>query len=496
MTKTALISVTDKSKLADFAKKLADLGYEIISTGGTHKELKAAGVKFLKKVEELTGFPEIMDGRVKTLHPKIFGGILADRSKANHLEQAKANQIPLIDLVVCNLYNFSQRPGAENIDIGGVSLLRAAAKNFQDVLVICDPDDYEEALVKLDDLEFRKKMAQKAFAHTAAYDKMIADYFGGGESLNLSFEKVCDLRYGENPHQRAKLFRERGTAKTSGIIGAQVLHGKELSYNNILDADAAVNLIREFNGPAAAVIKHTNPCGAATDEDINQAFIKAYAADSLSAFGGVIILNRKCTQEIAGAINKVFAELVIAPDFEAEALKILKQKKNIRLLKVQGTRNKEQGIKDYRKIIGGILEQDYDNSRIEEKDLKFVTQLKPSSEEIQDLLFAWAVAKHVKSNAVVFVKDKVTVGIGAGQMSRVDAVELAVKKAGQAEKLQGAVVASDGFFPFRDSVDKLAGFAIKSIIQPGGSIKDEEVIQAADEAGISMVFTGIRALKH
>ena len=501
---TALISVTDKSKLADFAKKLADLGYEIISTGGTYKELKAAGVKSLKKVEEITGFPEIMDGRVKTLHPKIFGGILADRSKTDHLEQAKANQIPLIDLVVCNLYNFRQKPGAENIDIGGVSLLRAAAKNHKHVLVICDPDDYEEALIKLNDLKFRKKMAQKAFNQTAAYDTMIADYLIGQESLHLDFEKVYDLRYGENPHQQARLFRERGTDKALGIIGAEVLHGKQLSYNNILDADAAVNLIMEFDEPAAAVLKHTNPCGVATDENISQAFARAYAADSLSAFGGIIILNRQCNKEIAEEINKIFAEIVMAPDFEAEALKILKQKKNIRLLKMQGTRNpstslgtgKEQGIKDYRKIIGGILEQDYDNSRLEEKDLKFVTQLKPSPEEIQDLLFAWAVAKHVKSNAVVFVKDKVTVGIGAGQMSRVDAVELAVKKAGGVENLQGAVVASDGFFPFRDSIDKLADFEIKSIIQPGGSIRDKEVIEAADKLGISMGFTAIRAFKH
>jgi phosphoribosylaminoimidazolecarboxamide formyltransferase/IMP cyclohydrolase len=501
---TALISVTDKSKLADFAKKLAGLGYEIISTGGTYKELEQSKIKNLKKIEEITGFPEIMDGRVKTLHPKIFGGILADRNKAGHLEQAKTNQIPLIDLVVCNLYNFSQKPGIENIDIGGVTLLRAAAKNYEHVTVVCDVDDYEKVLDKLaknEDLRsFRKEMAAKAFNLTAAYDRMIADYLAGTECLHLDFEKVYDLRYGENPHQQAKFYKELRIKNNelSGVAEAEILHGKQLSYNNILDADSALNLISEFDAPTAAVLKHTNPCGVATDPDINLAFKKAYAADSLSAFGGVIVLNRICTLPIAEEINKVFAEIVLAPDFEAEALKVLKQKKNIRLLKFNNIQHSKHNfqIKDYRKIIGGILEQDYDNSRLEEKDLKFVTKIKPSEAEIKDLLFAEAVVKHVKSNAVVFAKDGVTLGIGAGQMSRVDAMELAIKKAGRAEKLRGAVAASDGFFPFRDSIDKLADFAIKSIIQPGGSIRDKEVIEAADELGISMVFTAIRAFKH
>lgn len=514
--KKALISVSDKQGITNLAKSLVVAGYEIISTGGTFEVLKKANLKNLKKVEEITGFPEIMDGRVKTLHPKIFGGILADRSKSSHLKEAKANQIPLIDLVVCNLYPFDQEPSIENIDIGGVTLLRAAAKNYEHVTVVCNPEDYEEVLLKLKApasanasagkqnlklktndrlIEFRKKMAEKAFSHTAQYDAMIADYFSDGKNLNLHFEKLYDLRYGENPHQSARFYKEvrSGKLEAGSIVNAEVLHGKELSFNNILDADAALNLISEFEEPAAAVIKHTNPCGVATDKNINDAFKNAYQADAMSAFGGVIILNRPCTKEIAESINKVFAELVIAPEFNKGALEILKQKKNIRLLKV-GSLKSEVGMKDYKKVVGGILEQDYDNKQITEKYLKIVSQEKPTKSQINDLLFAWKVAKHVKSNAIVIAKGGTTLGIGAGQMSRIESVDIAVKK-GQG-KLKGAVVASDGFFPFKDSVDKLAKFGILSIIQPGGSVKDKEVIGAANEHGISMVFTGVRAFRH
>ncbi len=503
----ALISVSNKEALKELALGLEKLRWEIISTGGTFKFLQEAKIKNLRTIEELTGFPEIMDGRVKTLHPKIFGGILADRAKPGHLKEAKANGIELIDLVVCNLYPFAQivaksnvsaEEAIENIDIGGVSLIRAAAKNYQSVLIVVDPQDYEEVLQKIKDNELsdlKKKLFQKAFEHTAVYDRTIADYFSKARNLNLSLEKISDLRYGENPHQRASWYKEPGFAG-SGIVNAEILHGKELSYNNILDADGALALIKEFNQPAAAIIKHTNPCGCAVATDINEAFVKAYAADSLSAFGGVIIINRPCTITIAQAINKVFAELVIAPEFDDEALKVLRQKKNIRLLKAGDLKVKDKGLrfKDYRKVIGGWLEQDYNNHQLSEQDFKVVTKKNPDQQTVKDLLFAWQVVKHVKSNAIVLAKDGVTVGIGAGQMSRVESVEIAIKKADT--NIKDSVCASDAFFPFRDSIDKLAQFGVQSIVQPGGSIKDDEVIASADEKGLSMVFTGIRAFKH
>lgn len=506
-TMRALISVSDKTGLKEFAQGLAKLGWEIVSTGGTFKFLKEAGIKKLKKVEDLTEFPEIMDGRVKTLHPKIFGGILADRSKPSHLADAKKNKIELIDLVVCNLYpfaetvakpNVSTEEAIENIDIGGVSLIRAAAKNYESVLIIVNPGDYDEVLRQLmaDDLrDLKKKLFQGAFEHTAIYDRTIADYFSDSQNINLPLEKISDLRYGENPHQQASWYKEPGFTG-SGIVNAQILHGKELSYNNILDADGALALIKEFDQPAAAVIKHTNPCGCAVSEDITDAFVKAYAADSLSAFGGVIAINRPCTVKIAEEINKVFAELVIAPEFEDEALNILKRKKNIRLIKAGdlGVKVQSSRIKDYRKLFGGWLEQDYNTHQLSAKDFKVVTKKSPDSQTIKDLLFAWQVVKHVKSNAIVLVKDGVTIGIGAGQMSRVESVEIAIKKAG--DKIKGCVCASDAFFPFRDSIDKLAQFGVQSIVQPGGSIKDDEVIASADEKGLCMVFTGVRAFKH
>ena len=509
----ALISAYNKEGVIEFAQGLESLGWEIISTGGTYNLLKQAGLKNLKKVEEITGFPEIMNGRVKTLHPKIHGGLLADRAVPGHLAQAKKNQIGMIDLVAVNLYPFketisragvTEQEAIENIDIGGPSMIRSAAKNFQHVYTVVDPDDYQEVISQLSlksekSIEFRRKLAVKAFSLTQAYDLMISNYFSGGKALSLNFTKAGDLRYGENPHQRARLYKEAGISnRMEGIIGAEILHGKELSYNNIIDADSALSLIVEFAEPAAAVIKHTNPCGCAVAQDINRAFKKAYAADAKSAFGGVIVLNRACTKEIAESINKVFAELVIATDYEDQALKILKQKKNVRLLKIEDKRLKNlkqrSNLKDYKKIIGGILEQDIDDKIITEKDLKYVTPVKPSKSQLKDLLFAWKVAKHVKSNAIVITKNGVTIGIGAGQMSRVDSVEIAVQKGG--DKISGAALASDAFFPFRDSLDKLAQSGVKSVIQPGGSINDNEVIQACKENKISMVFTGFRAFRH
>ncbi|MFA6304839.1 MAG: bifunctional phosphoribosylaminoimidazolecarboxamide formyltransferase/IMP cyclohydrolase [Patescibacteria group bacterium] len=501
----ALISVSDKTGLQELAKGLEKMHCEIISTGGTFNFLQEAGIKKLTKVEDFTSFPEIMEGRVKTLHPKIFGGILADRAKANHLQDAIDNKIELIDLVVCNLYPFAQtaaKSGAtqeeiiENIDIGGVSLIRAAAKNFESVLVVVDSADYQEVLEKLkqDDLaDLKKRLFQKAFEHTASYDRAIADYFSQQQNLNLSFEKISDLRYGENPHQVASWYKEPDFSGSS-IVNAQILHGKELSYNNIMDADSALNLIGEFDLPAAAVIKHSNPCGCAVAKNITDAFVRAYQADSLSAFGGVIVLNRKCNDEIAGEINKVFAEIVIAPDYDEDALEILKQKKNIRIVKTNVNQKVDAPSQDYRRIKGGLLVQDHDNRQLVEADLKVMTQKNPSSQQLADLLFAWQVVRHVKSNAIALVKDGVTVGIGAGQMSRVDSTDIALKKAG--DKVKGSVCASDAFFPFRDSIDKLADLGVQSIVQPGGSIKDTEVIAAADEHEMSMVFTGVRAFNH
>ena len=496
----ALISVFNKEGVIELVQSLSVLGWEIISTGGTYKLLAEAGIKNLKAVAKVSGFPEILDGRVKTLNPQIHGGILADRSQASHLKDLKNQAIEPIDLVAVNLYPFketvsrlgvSEAEAIANIDIGGVAMIRAAAKNYQHVYVVVDPVDYQEVAGRLDqnELDFKRKLAAKAFAYTKDYDQAVAGYFAGATELFLNFKKVRELRYGENPHQRACLYQDSG----QGIVGAEVLHGKELSYNNLVDGDSAFNLIREFGWPAAAVLKHTNPCGCAVAENIDQAYAKAYGADALSAFGGVIVLNRGCTVAIAEAINQVFAEMVIAPAYEVQALDILRQKKNIRILRVNLTLPLLES-KDYKKIVGGILQQDFDRQAVTEKDLKAVNEILPTKNQLQDLLFGWSVVRHVKSNAVVLAKDGLTVGIGAGQMSRVDAVEIALRKAGvQAE---GAVAASDAFFPFRDSLDKLAQNGVKSVIQPGGSLRDAEVIQACSEHKMSMVFTGFRAFRH
>jgi len=515
--KLALISVYNKTGIIEFAKGLELLNYEIIASGGTYELLKKNHIIRLKKVEQITDFPEIMNGRVKTLHPKIYGGLLADRNNIEHMNHAKENRIGLIDLVVCNLYPFqetvsragvTEQEARENIDIGGSAMIRAAAKNCQYVYAVTDPGDYQKVLgsLRADNQKFRKELAQQAFAYTAKYDEAISNYFSGNQNLDLHFKKISELRYGENPHQPAALYR-RDDLKTkvhqpAGVINAELLHGKKLSYNNILDADSALALIQEFSQPAAAVIKHTNPCGLAIGPDIASAFIKAYQADSQSAFGGIIVLNRQCNKEIAAKINQVFAEAVLAPDFEPAALKILEQKKNIRLIKLDSlsplsqlsVKSVKSTDKEYRFIKGGVLEQEEDNHRLLAAALRCVTKKKPTAAIIKDMLFAWPILKHVKSNAVILVKNGVTVGIGAGQMSRVDSVALALIKAGK--KSRGAVAASDSFFPFRDSVDKLAKSGVKCIIQQGGSIKDDEVITAANEQGLIMVFTGVRAFKH
>ena len=504
--KRALISVSDKTGILELAKELNKLGVEIISTGGTAKTLSEAGIT-VNEISQFTGFPEIMDGRVKTLHPLVHGGILGLRDK--HADIAKEQNIRWIDLVVVNLYPFSQtiqKPGVseeeviENIDIGGPSMIRSAAKNIGWVGVAVDPTDYSTLIEEIKTqgglaYETRKKLSAKAFAHTAQYDAIIADHFKTEkfpDKLTLTFNKYYDLRYGENPHQAACAYKQPNNNAVN-ILNARIIQGKQLSYNNFMDADGALNLIREFSEPACAVIKHTNPCGAATGTDITEVFKRAYNADALSAFGGIITLNRTCTTAIAEEIAKVFAEIVIAPDYEDGALAILAAKKNLRLLAVGKIEPLHDQLK-FRYLNGGMLLQDTDLKIINESDLKIVTKRAPNANEISSALFAWKVLKHIKSNAILIAKDNTTLGVGAGQVSRVDSVDIAIKKAG--DKITDSILASDAFFPFRDSIDKIAAAGIKTIIQPGGSIKDADVIAACDEHGIAMMFTGTRCFNH
>jgi phosphoribosylaminoimidazolecarboxamide formyltransferase/IMP cyclohydrolase len=402
---------------------------------------------------------------------------------------------------VVNLYPFETKPGIENIDIGGPTMVRAAAKNHAYVAIVVDPKDYSKIIQELKEageikLDTKKELAQKAFSHTGYYDSLIANWLNKEnkftEEISFGYRKAYEMRYGENPHQAACFYQEPNIPEPC-VATAKVLQGKQLSYNNIMDADAALNVVRDFTEPACAVIKHANPCGASIDKDIIKAFKQAYNADSLSAFGGIIALNRECNKEIAGEISKVFAEIVIATKFSPEALEILAKKKNLRLLEA-GELKRAGKIRDMRKVVGGLLIQDLDRLIIEEKDLKVVTKTQPTKEQIAEMLFAWKVIKYVKSNAIILTKNNTTVGIGCGQVSRVDATDIAIRKAG--DNIQGCVLASDAFFPFRDSIDKIASTGIKAIIQPGGSVRDEEVIKACDEAGIAMVFTGYRAFKH
>ena len=505
MSRRALLSVSDKTGIVEFARGLADLGFEIVSSGGTASAIADAGIP-VKKVSEITGAPEILDGRVKTLHPKIHGGILADRRKQDHVDQLDAQDITAIDLVVCNLYPFektvaepdvSEDDAVEQIDIGGPAMVRAAAKNFQSVAVVVDPGRYEAVLSELRDqgevsLETRRALALQAFQHTAAYDAAISTYLAGEQTfpqrLLVAGRKVADLRYGENPHQSAAFYWSG--SEPAGLAAAEQLHGKELSYNNILDTDAAWKLVLDLEGPAAAIIKHSNPCGVAEAATLEEAYQLALECDRTSAFGGIVALSRPCDVETATAMSEIFTEVVIAPGFDDDALEVLQAKKNLRLLRATRDLPIEP---DIRRVAGGFLLQSPDPSDSAE-DAKVVTKAEPTDEQWEDLRFAWVVAKHVKSNAIVLAKDRVAVGVGAGQMSRVESTKLAAMRAG--DRAQGTACASDAFFPFRDGLDAAVEAGAIAVIQPGGSVRDDEVIAAADEHGIPMVFTGRRHFRH
>ena len=501
----ALLSVSDKSGIVDFARGIVDLGFEIVSSGGTASALAQAGIPVMK-VAEVTGAPEILGGRVKTLHPKIHGGILADRRKESHIRELDEQQITPIELVVCNLYPFertvadpsvTEDDAVEQIDIGGPAMVRAAAKNFHSVAILVNPHSYDMVLDELQQngevsVELRRALALEAFRHTAAYDSVIANYIAGQDispdCLVLSSDKVMDLRYGENPHQDAAFYRAAGVA--TGIAAADQVHGKELSYNNILDTDAAWGLVSELDGTAAVIIKHSNPCGAAIGSSVQDAYAKALECDRTSAFGGIVALNRPCDAATAAAIADIFTEVVIAPGFEDEALRILTGKKNLRILRA--TDRKGRGI-NIRSVSGGLLVQSSDPPD-DLENLKVVTRAEPTDEQWTDLRFAWVVAKHTKSNAIVLAKDRIAVGVGAGQMNRLESTELAARRAGARAK--GTVCASDAFFPFRDGLDAAVAAGATAVIQPGGSVRDDEVIAAADEHGIPMVFTGRRHFRH
>jgi len=512
----ALISVSDKTGLVEFAQGLQALGVEILSTGGTARLLREAGLA-VREVSDYTGFPEILDGRVKTLHPKIHGGILALRENEAHARQLAEQGIEFIDLVVVNLYPFEEtiaRPqvtleeALENIDIGGPTLLRAAAKNYRDVLVVCNPHHYDEVLEELRSQgglvseQLRARLALDVFRHTAHYDALIADYLEKQFEMeerpfprlvNLRLEKVQNLRYGENPHQAACFYREPGRER-NGIVGALQLQGRELSYNNLLDTDAAWELVLEFSEPTVALIKHNNPCGVASAETLVQAYQEALACDPVSAFGSVVALNRSVDEATAQEMADLFIEVIIAPGFEEEALKILQRKENLRLLTMEHATRLEGTGWEIRRVGNGFLVQERDRQALAPEDWRVVTQRTPTAEELAALQFGWKVVKHVRSNAIVLVQGRKTVGIGAGQMSRVDAARLAVTKAG--DRVPGSVMASDAFFPFRDSIDEAAAAGVRAIVEPGGSVRDQECIDAANEHGMAMVFTGIRHFRH
>lgn len=512
--KRAVISVSDKSGIVDFAKELAATGVDIISTGGTYKLLKENGIK-VTEVSDVTGFPEMLDGRVKTLHPKVHAGILARRDIPDHMAAIKDKGIEPIDMVIINLYPFKQtvlKEGVqfedivENIDIGGPSMIRAAAKNYESVAVVTDPKQYPEILEQLKtkgelSLELHQKLMADAFVATANYDAMIAsqmkERFIGKfpDSFPIPLEKVQDLRYGENPNQSAAFYKDPFTPGPT-VAKAECLWGKELSYNNILDLDKALDICMDFERPTAVVMKHTNPCGLASADTIFEAFETAYNVDPLSAFGCVICLNRPCTKECAEMISKYFVEAVLCPDFEEGAVEIMEAKKNIRLLRTNCPIGPSERVREYKmkKVQGGMLIQTDEDVVVDPKNLKVITKRAPTEEEIHSLLFAWKLAKHVTSNAVVYVRGERAVGIGAGQMSRVDSAKIATMKAN--EPTEGCVMASDAFFPFRDGVDEAAKAGVTAIIQPGGSIRDQEVIDAANEHNIAMVFTGCRVFRH
>jgi phosphoribosylaminoimidazolecarboxamide formyltransferase/IMP cyclohydrolase len=510
----AILSVTDKTGLVDFAKKLSSLNVELISTGGTAKLLRDSGIT-VKDISDLTGFPEMLDGRVKTLHPKVHGGILHRREDASHRAAVAQHGIQPIDMVVVNLYAFEKtaaKPGVkldeliENIDIGGPSMIRSAAKNFQDVAVVTSPADYEAIAQEMTQsggmlsAATKWRLAQKAFATTSAYDSAIASTLEGvshdrpvepasgfSQNLRLFFSKNLDLRYGENPHQKAAMYSD---GSGTGVANSRQIQGKELSYNNIVDLQAAWDLAQEFDEPMCAIIKHTNPCGAATGKTLVEAYTKALECDPVSAFGGVIGVNRAIDGPAAEEMAKLFLEVIAAPSFDEAAKGKFAAKKNLRLVEITNTPQKWV----LKNISGGILLQDADVRSLEESDLKVVSKRQPTTEEKRALLFAWKVCKHVKSNAIVYVRDGQTVGVGAGQMSRVDSCKVGAMKA--VLPLKGTVAASDAFFPFPDGVEEIAKVGATAIIQPGGSVRDQDVIDAADRLGLAMIFTGVRHFRH
>ena len=517
--KQALISVSDKTGIIEFAQALGQCGVTILSTGGTAKELKSAGIDVIE-VSDYTGFPEILDGRVKTLHPKIHAGILAKRDLPAHMSIMEKMSLPTIELVVVNLYPFSDtiakissslEEAIENIDIGGPTMVRAAAKNYKNVAVVTDPEDYPSLLneIRSNDCtvsqERRFHLACKAFSHTAAYDSVISNYLSGISSdgqqkifpanLNFNFKVAQELRYGENPHQKAAFYRDLSSAVPGSLANYTQLQGKEISYNNIADADAAWECVKTFDSPACVIVKHANPCGVAVADNLLTAYKTAFATDPTSAFGGIIAFNRVLDGVTAEAVIKQFVEVVIVPGITNAAKQFLAQKKNVRVLILQ--LKEGNNILDFKRVGGGLLVQEPDNLNIDTSHLKVVTKVQPTQHEMQDLLFAWRVAKFVKSNAIVFCLNGQTLGIGAGQMSRVDSARIASIKAQNSELiLAGSVVASDAFFPFRDGLDVVVRAGAKAIIQPGGSMRDEEVIAAADEHGVTMVFTNTRHFRH
>ncbi|WP_454192543.1 bifunctional phosphoribosylaminoimidazolecarboxamide formyltransferase/IMP cyclohydrolase [Paenibacillus sp. Marseille-Q7038] len=512
--KRALVSVSDKTGIVDFCRELSNLGVEIISTGGTSSLLSKEGIPVIG-ISDVTGFPEIMDGRVKTLHPAVHSGLLAVRDNEEHQKQMKDLGLDYIDLVVVNLYPFqetiakpdvSYEDAIENIDIGGPTMLRSAAKNHAFVSVVVDANDYSQVLAEVREqgdttLETRKQLAAKVFRHTASYDALISDYLSNvngdplPERYTVTYEKIQDLRYGENPHQQAAFYRKPLAAQGT-LTTAEQIHGKELSYNNINDANAALQIVKEFEEPAVVAVKHMNPCGVGTGESIYQAYMKAYSADPTSIFGGIVAANRIIDADTAAKLSEIFLEIVLAPDFTEEALQILTKKKNIRLLKMGEFSSAKERTSQFvvTSIDGGMVVQQSDVDSVDAADLQVVTDRAPSEEELKQLLFGWKVVKHVKSNAIVLASDNMTVGVGAGQMNRVGAAKIALEQA--ADKAKGAILASDAFFPMGDTVELAAKHGITAIIQPGGSIKDEESIKAANENGIAMVFTGVRHFKH
>ena len=502
----ALISVFDKTGLDKLAKEFVSRGIEIISTGGSAKFLRDKDIK-VTDVSDYTNFPEIMDGRVKTINPLVEGGILGLRDK--HDKDAKDNNIKWIDIVICNLYPFSetiskndcdQALALENVDIGGPTMIRSAAKNVGWVTVIVDPNDYDYLLENITDeneidFDSRSFFSAKAFGHTAQYDTIIHNYLKPeklSDDFTLTFSKHSEMRYGENPHQAAAAYTIPGD-RSNNILNAKIHQGKKLSYNNIMDADAALSCLKEFNSTACVIVKHANPCGVALGANMLNVYKRAFNADSLSAFGGIIAINQPCDDILAKEISKVFVEIVLAPAFTKKSLEIFSKKKNLRILEIGNIHSREQ-LLEVRNVVGGVIVQETDTSILSEDNLQVVTENKPSDSDIKTMLFGWKVLKHVKSNGILIVKDNTTVGVGAGQVSRVDSVDIAMNKSG--DSIKDSILCSDAFFPFRDSIDKIAGSGIKAVLQPGGSVRDDEVISACNEHGIAMVFTGQRCFKH